>query len=577
MNCDFVRENLVELMNGTLPEGVEMEVRSHLLMCDDCQKEYESLNSVNSLLGMHPEVEPSDSMKDAVLARFHVEQSRSYSAKLKTISKEDSVPVYFTKWIFLQFRRPAVVTAAAAVVVLMSLIGIYTGLNPSAGSPLSRHEMQELPDKYENELDAKRRVSLVTKTAHARIERELDELATLDIPEQPWRITELDPLLTLSKVETPGSGEGDSGNESSGKTVNPDTPDKTDLPEGIDYNPVGAGMASLYENRFSSDKALTYYEGEDIRKLIDGGLKWLLSRQRTDGSWGAPGEKVFITSLSGLCLLSEIGSFTENDYSKPLKDAIDFISSQKTAQGFFGGDDGNGRRAHITALCFLTEYYNLKGASELRDDILRGIKYTYTMGNVKGWEFTDSSFKADTSVTGWYILLLESVQSAGFTVDRKFIDRARSWIVQSTYGGEESVSKNRNFYEDDAVKKSVAFMGRFFLKEKLEKKDIPIIAAQLVAFLSRDSIYPETDINPYFLHFAALGLFQNHGREWHIFNREAKRYIANTAAVAKDPYGNQKGIYWPSAGKRYQKNGDEFYTALNILTLQTYYRFSIIK
>jgi hypothetical protein len=35
-------------------------------------------------------------------------------------------------------------------------------------------------------------------------------------------------------------------------------------------------------------------------------------------------------------------------------------------------------------------------------------------------------------------------------------------------------------------------------------------------------------------------------------------------------------MYWPAKGRRYAAHGDAFYTAMSILTLQTYYRYNIL-
>ena len=36
------------------------------------------------------------------------------------------------------------------------------------------------------------------------------------------------------------------------------------------------------------------------------------------------------------------------------------------------------------------------------------------------------------------------------------------------------------------------------------------------------------------------------------------------------------GIFWTAKKRRYEKGGDALYTALNTLTLQTYYRYRVL-
>ena len=87
MNCEEVREKLIDLAQGFLPEKIEMEVRSHLLICEKCSEEFEKVKEVHDGLNRMPDLPFSDKLKESILVRYRSEKKHSYSDKLKKISK----------------------------------------------------------------------------------------------------------------------------------------------------------------------------------------------------------------------------------------------------------------------------------------------------------------------------------------------------------------------------------------------------------------------------------------------------------------------------------------------------------
>ena len=126
MNCEQVREQLIALILGDLSEAAEMDVRGHLLTCEECNQEFEAFKALQQGIDSLPDAEPSPAFKSRVLTRFRIERKNSYSDRLRTISGEGSFASYFVKWLGLQVRRPAGLIAAAVVIgVLGSFAGFF--------------------------------------------------------------------------------------------------------------------------------------------------------------------------------------------------------------------------------------------------------------------------------------------------------------------------------------------------------------------------------------------------------------------------------------------------------------------
>ena len=59
MNCDALRDNLVELAYDELDDPRRRQVLQHLARCRDCQAEYRKLRQARAALALHRGEEPA--------------------------------------------------------------------------------------------------------------------------------------------------------------------------------------------------------------------------------------------------------------------------------------------------------------------------------------------------------------------------------------------------------------------------------------------------------------------------------------------------------------------------------------
>ena len=144
MECKEAQNALIDLALGFLPDKIEMEVRSHLLVCDKCSREYEACKTVTRTVAAIPDVSPSEKLREAVLARYREECRRSYSGRLRVIAHNPSFTAYFVRWLLLQLRRPVVV--AFLVVVALGCITYLTWFR-EAESQRGEIAVRALPEK----------------------------------------------------------------------------------------------------------------------------------------------------------------------------------------------------------------------------------------------------------------------------------------------------------------------------------------------------------------------------------------------------------------------------------------------
>jgi hypothetical protein len=78
MKCKDYREHFTPLLSGTLNQTEISEIESHLINCEDCRKEFETVRKVWNLMGEMPQPEPSESMRTgfiAILKNFKEERN----------------------------------------------------------------------------------------------------------------------------------------------------------------------------------------------------------------------------------------------------------------------------------------------------------------------------------------------------------------------------------------------------------------------------------------------------------------------------------------------------------------------
>ncbi|MFH1708662.1 MAG: hypothetical protein ABIF71_12215 [Planctomycetota bacterium] len=561
MKCDEVREQLADMALGRLDTAFEMTVRGHCLECAACDAEYQALRRMQAAIDILPELEPSPALRDRIMVRYRAERQASYSDRLRAVRRAHGGLGYFVRWIGLQVHRPEAAAACIAAVILLGFAAVnysfWSGAGQASIDPAATAKLPSWPAAGPVNPD----YYLSSREAHKRVSDELLAVDELDVPEQAWRRTDMDlDGIRLEPTEAPD-------HES----------DVVRVPAVVAPSPAPAtAAAALYGNRYLRDRALACYEGDNVQGLVTGGLEWLARSQNTDGSWGPAAERTFVTGLAGLAFMADVGMLDVLGYRATVDRACAYIRTQCAADHVYAGTDGNARRAHVVALNFLVEYAALTGDNALREEVRPGLAALFDMGAAVGWEANETQFRADRSLTGWYILLMASVRRSGYDLDRLFVDRARSWVTQATYGGREGAAPTEDQLQENAVRAAAAFMGRYFLDEKRDKDDLRSIARDLYVFFAERITRDGVEQNPYFLYFAALGLFQDHGTEWFAFNRAVKGYLARTAAQA-EYFGAKAGTYWPAKGRRYEAEGDAFHTAIAVLTLQTYYRYRIIE
>ncbi|MGB8225998.1 MAG: zf-HC2 domain-containing protein [Sedimentisphaerales bacterium] len=126
MNCTEIREQLVEYIEGLLPDEQKQQLEAHLKNCRQCQTELEQLTALGKRLTSDSENKQSDEFENAIFNRIIREQN-------KRLKQTDGVNRQFNIWrIIMKSKITKFAVAATIVIAAISGISILNRTVPIA-------------------------------------------------------------------------------------------------------------------------------------------------------------------------------------------------------------------------------------------------------------------------------------------------------------------------------------------------------------------------------------------------------------------------------------------------------------
>lgn len=351
------------------------------------------------------------------------------------------------------------------------------------------------------------------------------------------------------------------------------------------------------------DEALRKYGGDETTEAaVAGGLKYLASIQRADGSWGSRSRdkkygrtEVGVTALVSLAFLGAghyPGSGTE--YEAEVTAGLAFLlERQMPSTGHFGRQTA--AYAHGIATYAIGEAYLLSKDERLlpslrvatqrilvhqeldpdREEILGGWGYYYHNGRrFDGYP--------RISVSVWQIMALKTAKLAGVEFDEGHLDAARFYLANSWSRRLERFLYTR---EPERLRRQhptlpgstpAAMFGLLVLDHPEET--VPIEGAVAMLRKHGPGRWREASTadfvrrghgNPYYWYYGTLALFLHGGEAWYEWNDALKRTLL--PSQESDGSWEPISVYSEYAGD--SRNYRAYTTALNVLMLEVYYRY----
>jgi len=200
---------------------------------------------------------------------------------------------------------------------------------------------------------------------------------------------------------------------------------------------VMCGVASsLRADEKNPEKSAAKLVTPAAQRGIERGLKWLVSQQRDDGSFGDGSYRgnVAVCALAGMAMMSDGNTPGRGPYGAQVSRCVDYLLANTQPSGFICGPDSSHgpMYGHGFATMFLAECYGMSHRPELREKLSKAVKIIVNSQNKQGgWRYSPVRGDADISVTVCQVMALRAARNAGLYVPNETIDRSIDYVKRS--------------------------------------------------------------------------------------------------------------------------------------------------
>lgn len=378
---------------------------------------------------------------------------------------------------------------------------------------------------------------------------------------------------------------------------------------------VPGGGAHGLRGRGRHGKGLSKNGGDvGTENAVEMGLAFLARVQDSDGGWDSddfmvhylsapsaaermaegPGGTYRDVGMTGLCLLAFTGAgYTESDarYGDLVKRARKYLlDRQRPQDGGFSPKNGLGVTMydHALATLAIADLYLTNGDESLRAPLKRALLYMLSQQrDGGGWTYDQflprhhgTNFRVeqrnDLSISGWCVLALVAGREAGFEVPEENMRRLIGFLKKTTLpdGSARYADVAPRAGERGLGMTAVSNVCRRLLGEPGETAVQRVQQKTLAANTPNWSkVADKQDGSFYYWYYGSLGLLLNKEQpggsdRWREWNAGLKEALVKNQCQS----GPRKGSFDPVEIWADKGGGRLYSTAINVLTLEIYYR-----
>ncbi|RMF45279.1 MAG: hypothetical protein D6753_00565 [Planctomycetota bacterium] len=330
---------------------------------------------------------------------------------------------------------------------------------------------------------------------------------------------------------------------------------------------------------------------------IERGLEFLARYQRPDGSWRLQDfdTRVLIrsdTAATGLALLAFQGAgYTHLDlkYADVVGKAIEYLRTHQQPNGdlYVRQDPASDQNAwlysHAIAALALTESYGMTQDPEIRPAAQRAVDFITAAQDTRrgGWRYRPGA-GSDTSVSGWFMMALQSARLAGLDAPQSTIDRLHNYLDQSQAGPEQPYLYRYNPFAPDTpqqrhglqptpVMTSVGLLMRLYLGWDRDQPAMQAGADYLLQHLPENGTIDQPRRDTYYWYYATQVIFHVGGDHWRIWHDRLYPLLIGSQ-VADGPLAGSWDPDSPTPDLWGRWGGRLYVTTMNLLSLEVSYR-----
>ncbi|WP_164102519.1 prenyltransferase/squalene oxidase repeat-containing protein [Candidatus Laterigemmans baculatus] len=390
------------------------------------------------------------------------------------------------------------------------------------------------------------------------------------------------------------------------------------VPVQAEVAAVSLPTEGMLSGRSGSTKQtlLSAYGGTaETEAAVQLGLEWLKRQQLSSGAWSLSGpyedgafaeNRIAATAMALLAFQGNGNTHQTGEYRETVKAAAEWLVAQQGRDGAFGhtggggaggmggmggmggggggggigrvGGGGGGSRgsrrgqgfpphqqlySQAQATIAICELYAMTGDSWLHGPAQRAIEYAeWSQSSLGGWRY-EPRRDADTSVTGWFMMALQSGRAGGLEVSDEVLRKVGYYLdsVQHYDGAAYAYQPGNG---PSQAMTAEGMLCRQYLGWERERPEMQLCAESLVTDYNFDIYEPDF----YYWYYATQMLHHYGGEPWRLWN-EAMRSQLPTAQVRS---GREVGSWAPQKDRWGGTGGRLYTTCFAIYCLEVYYR-----
>ncbi|MBT4694251.1 MAG: terpene cyclase/mutase family protein [Planctomycetaceae bacterium] len=334
------------------------------------------------------------------------------------------------------------------------------------------------------------------------------------------------------------------------------------------------GMALSGREKGMKKALLAAYGGtETTESAVMNGLEWLKRNQGRDGMWsltgnysqGAPTENREAATAMALLAFQGHGSTHKfGPYQAVVARGWNALIKKQDDEGnfFFTGGFHHNLYTHAQATIALCELYGMTRDETLKAPAEKALSYCLSSQSPQGgWRYLPGG-ASDTSVTGWFVMALQSGRMAGLTVPIANLNRISGYLDTAT-----TDAGIRYAYQPGQSDTLAMTAEGLLCRQYLGWQQTDPRLVQGLDYLVRNPIR-FADMDVYYWYYCTQAMHHMGGDHWRAWNSVMRKSIP--AEQLKT--GNERGSWAPSRDRQGHLGGRLYTTCLCIYMLEVYYR-----
>ena len=308
---------------------------------------------------------------------------------------------------------------------------------------------------------------------------------------------------------------------------------------------------------------------------VKDGLLWLKKQQRRDGSWSLVGpykdgggmeNKVAATAMALLAFQGAGHTHQEGEFKDVVVKGWNWLLKQQHKSGSFvpeGISHHHQLYTHAQATIAICELYGMTEDSKFRDAAQKAIDFSVkAQGTEGGWRYQPGQ-DSDTSVTGWYVMALQSALMAKLEVPSPTLEKIHKFLDTVAIDGGRRYEYQPDRHENLAMS-AEGLLCRQYLGWK---HDDPRLVDGVARFVASPVDY--NDQNVYYWYYGTQAAHHMEGESWDRWNRVMRQKVPENQTKS----GPEAGSWSPTRDEWGARGGGRlFTTCLSIYMLEVYYR-----